>query len=763
MITEKLIVEVALKGGVDIRVDIAANPGAVLFEEDKMTATDNNESTHQLTEGGAYEYIIDNNAYQLEERPGMISHFRLGKTSGGRITPNTYVGNLEVRVIDIVSGAYCGAFYLEIRSHKLSYRSDYRRMLEDITNKSVDLLLQHTSPVEQSFVPDFNADANTLYQRFAFVKSLINADEFTNAVHKIIHAPVTRWEEKELQQNLSAARRLGSKAVKQIANARNRIGLPEEHALRNRLHSIPASITTSYKRETTDTPENRFIKHVLQTFAVFCSDFRAHAGGNRRLAEEASQLEEKMEQILQHSIFREITTPQTLPLSSPVLQRKEGYREILRSWLMFDLAAKLIWQGGDDVYKGGKRDVAVLYEYWLFFKLLDTIGDIFDIEPKHIATLIKDTNDKLGVQLKQGTHIPLEGIYRSEIRWLHIRFSYNRTFKGKNQYPAKGSWTTSLRPDYTLSIWPYGITDEEAEEQELVVHIHFDAKYRVEGWMNIFDTDNEGEALSTEKEEQHKGIYKRADLMKMHTYRDAIRRTGGAYIIYPGSESHQVRGYHELLPGIGAFGVNPSDANRGLHDIQIFLKDVTDHLLNRASQRERISLKAYQVYNDKNEDTVHELLPETYHTNRALLPDETYVLIGYYRNQDHLDWIEGKLRYNTRTGYNQDAIRLGIGESAARYLLLHSAGEAKKTARLYKITGEGPRIFAKEKLADKAYKYQPATAAFYLVYELSGQVEAEFKGKAWNISALEKYKSGRASGLPFAVTLTELMKVVIRQ
>jgi len=34
---------------------------------------------------------------------------------------------------------------------------------------------------------------------------------------------------------------------------------------------------------------------------------------------------------------------------------------------MFDLAAKLFWQGGEDVYSGDKKDVAVLYEYWLIF------------------------------------------------------------------------------------------------------------------------------------------------------------------------------------------------------------------------------------------------------------------------------------------------------------------------------------------------------------------------------------------------------------
>jgi len=46
---------------------------------------------------------------------------------------------------------------------------------------------------------------------------------------------------------------------------------------------------------------------------------------------------------------------------------KIGYREVLRVWLMFDLAAKLFWQGGEDVYSGDKKDVAVLYEYWLIF------------------------------------------------------------------------------------------------------------------------------------------------------------------------------------------------------------------------------------------------------------------------------------------------------------------------------------------------------------------------------------------------------------
>ena len=108
---------------------------------------------------------------------------------------------------------------------------------------------------------------------------------------------------------------------------------------------------------------------------------------------EATLLESKLEEYLSHSVFKEISNPTTLPLNSPVLQRKEGYREILRVWLMFDLAARLVWHGGEDVYSSDKKDVAVLYEYWLFFKLLDILKELFEIEPDEIKDLIKETED----------------------------------------------------------------------------------------------------------------------------------------------------------------------------------------------------------------------------------------------------------------------------------------------------------------------------------------------------------------------------------
>jgi predicted component of viral defense system (DUF524 family) len=236
-------------------------------------------------------------------------------------------------------------------------------------------------------------------------------------------------------------------------------------------------------------------------------------------------------------LYWEVSRAQILKLNSPVLQRKEGYREVLKVWLMFDLAAKLIWQGGDDIYDAGQKNIAVLYEYWLFFILLDLFQKRFNIPTSEISQLITPTSDGLSLQIKQGKFTALKGVFEEAGRKLHFRFNYNRTFSAVDSYPEGGSWTTTLRPDYTISIWPFGIHENQAEREELIVHIHFDAKYKVASLSDLIQQNATEEELDKEKIDNRKGDYKNADLLKMHAYKDAIRRTAGAYVLYPGKVS----------------------------------------------------------------------------------------------------------------------------------------------------------------------------------------------------------------------------------
>lgn len=657
---------------------------------------------------------------------------------------------------------------LEVQSRKTTYRRDYRKMLEDIADQCTDLLLQLNSPVSQNLEIDFNADAQTLYQRFAFLKSILVSDGFTDAVNKIISAPVTRWKDTENLQDIRNAGRFDSRLMRQLASSTNRIALDDSHPLSQQMKSVPQKLVVRSRTETVDTPENRFIKFALGYFRTFISDFLLKIKTENRTRKEARQLEEKLDEMLGHTVFKDISSLKTIPLNSPVLQRKEGYREVLRVWLMFDLAARLCWKGGDDIYEGDKKDVAVLYEYWLFFKLLSVISEHYQIEVPEMNKLIEETADGLNLQLKQGKHIPLQGVYDGKNRKLQVQFSYNRTFRGNQSYPFGQSWTMDMRPDYTLSIWPFGIEQQDAEKEELIVHIHFDAKYKIDNLTTIFgeetavgiSDDDLSEKLNLEKRELIQGNVKRIDLLKMHAYKDAVRRTGGAYVIYPGSEKYIKKGFHEIIPGLGAFAISPSDTgNDGTVELKRFLTDVTNHFMNRTSDREKISLSTYEVYNDNEKLVTSEMLPEYTGKTRHMLPDRTGVLIAYYKDEAHLNWILSKKRYNARTGTNKGSLKINQLTTEASYIVLHGPDELV-TGRIYKLKKDGPRILSKADLERIGY---PGTshAAFYLVFEIESEAEPELSQYQWDIRKLRNYQSGILSALPFGVTLAELMKAKV--
>ena len=257
----------------------------------------------------------------------------------------------------------------------------------------------------------------------------------------------------------------------------------------------------------------------------------------------------------------------------------------------------------------------------------------------------------------------------------------------------------AMRPDYTLSLWPGEISESEAEKQDLITHIHFDAKYRLNK-ITLEDTNCEDEDLLVEKEEQESGIYKRADLLKMHAYKDAIRRTSGAYVLYPGTENRSIKGYHEVVPGLGAFSIRPGHWEEDSISLKQFIAEVKAHMLNRTSQREKNSYYQYYLYKEENPTMLIESLPEPVHENRDFLPDETSVIVAYYKGQEHLDWILQNHLYNVRAGESKGSITLDNDLINARYLLLHNS---KESHHLIRINKEGPKIYTRAELVKMGY------------------------------------------------------------
>jgi predicted component of viral defense system (DUF524 family) len=763
---------------------------AHIFEIEPQEAEEFGEATIQILESKRYEYEFSNPAYKLADFNSKHFIPSNSKTSSrGTIAPGNYVGTLELNIINTNDNEIL-KYYLEVLATKFdseddfdkSYRENYRSMVEDITEKCTELLMQSNSPVNQYFEPDFTKGNKTIYQKFSFVKSVIGNDEFEASIMRIFSAPKTNWINRNENIDIRSIKRFTNKNVKELIKGTNRMPLPKNHSLYNedKLTSVPIKIN-SYKQEPSlDTPENRFIKHALETYLQFCENCSSAFEQNSKDQKEADYLANKLENYLNHSFFKDISRPTTLKLNSPTLQRKSGYRQILKSWLMFDLASKLTWTGAqEDNYKAGKRDIATLYEYWLFFVLYDLFKNKFNLShlehnDQPYEHLFETTKSGLNLIIKSGKHTALKGSNIIKNRDLNIKFSFNRTFSGnKDSFPKAGSWTTAMRPDYTLSIWPKKLTETKAEIEEQIVHIHFDAKYKVNHF-NIKTNDGNSElskeeeelVLNNIKKEERAGKFKNADLLKMHAYKDAIRRTGGAYILYPGTKQTKFKGFHELIPGLGAFAINPNNEKENITDFSLFIDEVIDNLINRASQRENLAQKTFEVHQNKNPNILEEPIPE-YVNGKKLIPDETYVLVGYAKSnlrKDRMDWFADKEKYNFRMNDEEGGLRFTEKEAKAKFLLIRESKDGKASS-LYTLK-KGIKVFTGTKLMEDFHP--DAKKEAYLVVEFEREVLPEFKGVIFNCNETREYKELERQhknphtlpGIPFTTTLTELMKFV---
>ena len=741
---------------------------AMLFEEED--AMDYGESQWQLQEGCTYEYELeagnDRTCQFMDENEIVRFSHSPRHPNAGTLKTGIYVGSLTLAIRDVMLGCEIAKVSLEIKSVKAEYRTDYRKMLEDITAYYTDLVLMQGSPVTHKLEIDNDTPPQTLYQRYAFVRSIVESSAFQEAINKIIASPVRKWEETIVERNVSNVKRLNRKNMHQIATSRDRIPVcnGDKIGLPHGLNSVPRTLTVAYKRDTLDNQENQFVKFVLRFFCSFCSELRSKKNANDRLKTEIDKTMDVLNGHLNSLFFKQISMPSQLNLNSPVLQRKEGYREILQFWLMFDLAAKLSWKGGDNVYEAGKRNVAILYEYWVFFKLLEVISRVFDIDPVSINNLVKTDADQINLEIQQGRMTMIEGLYNTDSRKFNIKFYYNRTFahtREDEELFKAGSWTMNMRPDYTLSIWPGEVSMEQAEREDLIVHIHFDAKYRVNkidfGVDESMSEEQLSEALLNEKKEQDEGIYKRADLLKMHAYKDAIRRTSGAYILYPGTVQRQLKGFHEIIPGLGAFCLTPSNCDEQLITLQVFLLKIVENMRDRTSQRERMAYYVNNVYNTPSM-RICEQMPEPAGENRDFLPDETWVVLGYVKDDKHLEWIRKTGLYNFRTGTQNGSVRLNRNLVSSRYILLHVHGDSVEFARL---SDEGPRVFKRSDLLRMGYppsaNEEKKKDEIYIVYRIERErTEQEWAQYKWRIGEVSK-TAGNQMAVPSTIKLSELM------
>ena len=772
-----------------------------------------NEAKFQVFEGKKYLYELINAGnwfIDTEKAAGTFTKIKDGVIGG--FNPNTFVGTFQIPFIHRLTQEIKYEV-IEIRSTKISYekgisdydfhseRSEYQEMVKDIAEQSIDLVLQYNIPIQQSYESGLEQldDEKQLYQRFLFVRSLFKNQEFEEAVQKIISNPATKWETELEARDVRSIRRFTPKNIRELVSGPNRMNLTKSIA---NLTSIPTKISSNRKVESVDTPENRFIKHILTSFQDFCESIlpKLTRAKLTRESEEVQSFTQRLDNLVNQPFFKEINRPNSLKLNSPVLQRRSGYRELLRAWLRFHVTAQLSWNpdNEENLFAGGKKDIASLYEYWVFFVLFKLLSDKYGKnttkDPNQwIDGLIVPDKHGLALTLQEGKKRAFNFTHLSDKRNLNIKFYYNRSFVGGKDYDKDkraGSYSKAFRPDYTLSIWPKDIEkQEDAEKTESIVHIHFDAKYKVEYSFlkeekpeegeeiivadseNLSDEDKQSleeerasSSINAREKEEKKGIYKNVDLYKMHAYKDAIRRSGGAYILYPGNakDNKEFKGFHEIIPGVGAFALRPNNEGEASENIKLFIDKVIENLEDVLSQRERMARSSKKVYTE----TYNALDPKLDRLIRQLdsveIPDETHVLVGYCKDEKHRKWISGdpaNMKYNIRYA---DGYEVNGKMAAARFLILHT-GKDFNHQEIYKIKPDSAKIFTKDEMIKLGYK--GASHQLYFVFELAEKIalDATYRFDEQCAVLTSRLAQLKSNYLPFTLNLMELSKIRLKK
>lgn len=557
-----------------------------------------------LREGRFYHYEISGGG-RLSKASSFV---RGGGGRTGRLAPGTAVGYGRLWLEGHTAPEE--ALGVEVVSDVIGYKDDYGRFLAQLAGYVADLQMQCAGESQFDVGIDAERSPETKIQEYFFLLGTVNDDGFERALRRIVENPYLRLEDEETERDIRRAARFGAAALRQVASSARRTAAPA--SLRGRIATLPERIAGIARRETADIPENRFVKHVLTTFRTRLREFKddIHNGIVRPGKEKCYAIEldveaglKRLDRWLTTEFFRCVGPLVSMPTASVVLQRREGYRDLLRKWLQSQAAAAIALPVGADAIRENQKDTATLYEYWCFFRLLDIASDLFGIDMTEVVRkkMVGVGADGLSLKISEGSQLgPLPGRYIPRLanhryRSLDVEFQYNRRF---SLAAGKSSWTMMMIPDFTISFRPRGMSVKEAERLDLISYVHFDAKYKAKDIVRKM-----AEAEKAELEEASVERYaKREDLLKMHAYRDAIPRTAGAYILYPGTAARNYPYGDEILPGLGAFPLYPREDRSDDEPIKRFLASVAEYLCDRITRWENFTYQKNLAFSGTREE-----------------------------------------------------------------------------------------------------------------------------------------------------------------
>lgn len=611
----------------------------------------------------------------------------------------------------------------DVVSPKLDTKNDLNIIIQQIRNEFGDLVFRYLTLTFQQF--EYGKDVNNDVIWLSVFKQII--EEYKRAVRFIINAPHNKTYLKEEYRRPDRIKKWNNQLAIQYKNAERQ----------NAEKAMRIYYRVEMAESTNDTTENRFVKYTLERISERLKSLlkKIKSTASKEEIDILDNYDRELESYKLNPLFKTIGRFTGLRQESMVLQQRNGYQQVYRYWLLL--------QNGLDLLDGetsvGVLPIWKLYELWCFLKIKHLTMEILGIDPTRPddAKLINESSETVFDPFFGGD---MEGtvVYTNRNNGDKVEVGYQYVF-GRNVRRRDGvsSSTVTQKPDIVLNI-----TKKDGQ----VLTYLFDAKYRVKG----------DEDLSVAEDEPIEDT-----LNQMHRYRDAIyygskaeynfsKEVIGAYILFPGrvNENDILKSWKsqelDKLPyylrsivevNIGAFPILPNSGSG------LILKHHLETILLNKTPLQQIEHSVPQrglIYMPKN---------------------DPWVLVGYCKNDAHLDWIKSKKLYNVRIGMGSGSIRIDESVFSAKYILLHQEG---KSICMMKIKeSSGPKIVSKKELIALKYPTEKDDDQNYLLYYLES-AEDDINTLKWEISKLTD-RSGHKQAEPFPIRFSDLMNKAKRK
>lgn len=511
--------------------------------------------------------FFENRLYDFEftfttDQPVTVRHRRRSveeafRTRGRRHTASINFGNdvgwfhLELH-FETPSGPRVESVSLEVHPTKLDMERDLRAIHERVDASYPLWRFSFAQSTEQRV-----ARVTRPHERLPLLwieqfRQL--RDELDRGVRVVCNAPHQRIIE-------------SSRAVR-VDSLRGRLSPRREEQVAERLlvGDTARRVQQSTRTLTVDTPENRFVRDVLERcdreigrFSQRVDDAARRDGGaiSESARRELDGWRSAVRDRLAHGLFRAVSSSRALLGESQVLHQRAGYAGVYRVWQQLQMYFEVL---GRDASISMKT-VAELYEVWCLLALRETLRALgFEEEERDRPRLdARGPEVLLGADGMGAAFCFQRGTTRVRLAHEPVYRRYSDRLRDRETL----SWLSEQRPDFVLEA-----TFGNGERLLWV----FDAKYRVQ----------RRDESSDERDRAPDDA-----INQMHRYRDAIvrcerasedpprlsRPVVGAFVLFPGwfpedAQSGSKRNpYQDAIDavGIGAFPLLPGQKNPWLH------------------------------------------------------------------------------------------------------------------------------------------------------------------------------------------------------